>query len=123
MDAHLEVRGHYKLEVWRQGIRLVKEVYVVTKGFPREEQFGLCSQMRRAAVSVPSNIAEGVARMGNRELLKYLAIASGSLSELDTQLIIARELGYVPEGHEIFRNASHEARLLAGFIRSIEARR
>jgi len=123
MDAVPRWRRHYRLEVWKRGIKLVKSVYELTSGFPKDEQYGLVSQLRRAAISVPSNIAEGMARKGSRELLRFLNMASSSLSEVDTQLIIAGELGYVHWNHEIFNEVAVESRLLAGFIRSIEARR
>jgi four helix bundle protein len=88
-------RTHHDLEVWQAGIKLVGEVYAITEGFPRHELFGLVNQIRRCAVSVPSNIAEGCARLTDREFLHFLGVARGSLSELETQLIIARELGYL----------------------------
>jgi four helix bundle protein len=77
------------------GIDLVEQVYTTTRTFPKEEVFGLTAQMRRAAVSVPTNIAEGFARAGTRELLRFLAIAAASLSELDTHVEIAIRLGYL----------------------------
>jgi len=76
-------------------MRLVGQVYRITQSFPEVERYGLASQIRRAAVSVPSNIAEGAARGSSAELIRFLTIARGSLSELDTQLWIARDLGYV----------------------------
>jgi four helix bundle protein len=87
--------GSYKdLLVWRKGIDLVKEIYQLTKLFPADERFGLVSQMRRAAVSIPSNIAEGQARKTTGEFVQFLSHAEGSLAELDTQLVLAEELGY-----------------------------
>lgn len=94
-------RMHHDLEVWRAGIKLVGEIYELTEVFPRQEQFGLAQQIRRSAVSVPSNIAEGSARLTDREFLHFLGVARGSLGELETQLIIAKELGYldsIPSG-------------------------
>ncbi len=86
---------HYKeLLIWQKGIALAKSVYHLTEGFPAEERFGLTAQMRRAAVSVPSNIAEGQARHGTREFLAFLSHASGSLAELETQLLLSLEFGY-----------------------------
>ncbi len=76
---------------------LVNDIYTVTAEFPKNEQYGLTSQLRRAAVSVPSNIAEGCARGGTKELLYFLNVASGSLSEIDTQVEIAHRLGYIEE--------------------------
>ena len=87
-------RKHQRLTVWRESMALAKIAYAITATFPREEIYGLAAQMRRAAVSVPSNIAEGAARLDQKEFLYFLNIARGSLSELDTQLLLARELGY-----------------------------
>ena len=89
--------SHKKLDAWRFAVDLVKEIYRLTVTFTKEEIYGLTSQMRRAAVSVPSNLAEGAARMNNKEFIQFLYIAFGSLSELDTQLHIAKELGYAKD--------------------------
>ena len=83
---------HKDLDVWKLGIELVQEVYEVTKVFPKEEMYGLTSQIRRAAVSIPSNIAEGYARESIKELIRFLYISLGSLSELETQLLISIKL-------------------------------
>lgn len=86
---------HYKdLKIWQRGMSLTKTIYRLTAGFPSEEKFGLASQMRRAAVSIPSNIAEGQARRGTKEFVQFLALASGSLAELETQLILTVNLGF-----------------------------
>lgn len=82
------------LIAWQEGLKLVLTIYKITKSFPREELFGLTSQMRRCAVSVISNIAEGFSRRNRREKNQFYYVALGSLTELHTQLIIARELGY-----------------------------
>ena len=86
---------HRDLAAWREAMRLVETVYLETKAFPKVEAFGLTNQIRRAAVSIPSNIAEGAARNSPRELLQHLGIACGSLSELETQLELALRLGYL----------------------------
>jgi four helix bundle protein len=86
--------SHYDLIVWQEAMRLAKDVYAASATFPPEDRYGLTSQLRRAAVSVPSNIAEGAARGSLAELGRFLLIARGSLLELDTQLWLARELGY-----------------------------
>jgi four helix bundle protein len=88
-------RAHHDLKAWQEAMALVKMVYENTSGFPAEENFGLKSQIRRAAVSIPSNIAEGAARTGPKEFLQFLSISRGSLSELETQLLIAKNLGYM----------------------------
>jgi four helix bundle protein len=89
---------HYKeLLVWQKGMSLAKMVYRLTVRFPTEERYGLTSQMRRAAVSIPSNIAEGQARRGTNEFLQFLSVAEGSLAELDTQLSLSVELGFAQE--------------------------
>lgn len=87
-------KPHKKLDVWSLSMELVSEVYALTKKLPEEEKFGLCSQMRRAAISIPSNIAEGAARNTGREFIQFLHIAQGSLSELDAQIDIAVRIGY-----------------------------
>ena len=89
------------MRVWQEAIQLVKAVYGATSSFPQNEVYGLTNQMRRAAVSVPSNIAEGAARSSNKELIQFLIVARGSLSELETQVIIASELGYLREDQAI----------------------
>jgi four helix bundle protein len=90
----LKAGGYQDLLVWQKGISLVKEIYILTGPFPADEKFGLVSQMRRAAVSIPSNIAEGQARHTTGEFVQFISHAEGSVAELNTQLIIAIELGY-----------------------------
>lgn len=87
--------GYKELRVWQDAMTLVRDIYRLTRTLPKEETFGLMSQMRRAAVSVPSNIAEGKDRYSQRELAQFLYRARGSLLELETQVLIARDLGYV----------------------------
>ena len=88
-------KPHKKLDVWQTGMKVAGMVYKLTTKFPEEEKFGLVSQMRRAAISIPCNIAEGAARQGKKEFRNFLSMAQGSLSELDTQLEIAVLLGYL----------------------------
>jgi len=92
---------HYDLDVWKDAMRLVREIYHATAAFPEQERFGLTGQMRRAAVSIPSNIAEGAGRGGRVELIRFLTIARGSLAELDTQLWIARDLGFLDDAQPL----------------------
>lgn len=91
------MRPHEKLEAWSKAIDFVVAVYQATESFPKEEKFGLTSQIRRAAVSVPANIAEGAARQSDKEFAHFLSNAQGSASELETELIIAHRLGYLSE--------------------------
>lgn len=95
------MRDFRNLEIWKAGIVLVKQIYNLTKGFPSSELYGLTNQMRRAAVSLPSNIAEGASRKTNPDFARFLEIALGSSFELETQLILSRELDYLkPEAFE-----------------------
>jgi len=88
-------KPHKNLEAWKQSMDLVIEIYKTTKEFPNQEIYGITNQVRRAAVSVPSNIAEGAARQTKKEFANFLHVAQGSLSELDTQIEIASRLGYI----------------------------
>ena len=89
------MRPHEKLEVWSRAVDFVTMIYRMTDGFPKEEKFGLTSQIRRAAVSIPANIAEGAGRESPREFTHFLSNAQGSASELATELLIAHRLGYL----------------------------
>jgi four helix bundle protein len=89
-----KINTYRDLLVWQKGMALAKQVYRMTEEFPDREKFGLIAQMRRAAVSVPSNIAEGQARQGRKEFVQFLSHAEGSLAELETQLALALDLGY-----------------------------
>ena len=88
---------HKDLRVWQQSIDFVSSIYLMTRSLPKEELFGLVSQMRRAAVAVPSNIAEGYARGTDKEKIHFLRISSGSMSELETQLTLCLKLGYISQ--------------------------
>ena len=110
-------RPHENLQAWKEAMRLVRTIYDLTKTFPREEIYGLAAQMRRAAVSVPSNLAEGAARSSRKEFSQFLSVAKGSLSELETQLLISADLGYLDRGNKVFDLAQYVAKLLAGLHR------
>ena len=86
---------HKNLEVWKKSIKFSTELYRVTKQFPQEELYGITSQMRRAAISIPSNISEGYGRRSEKEKYRFLTIALGSTSEIETQLILCSELGFI----------------------------
>ena len=103
-------------------MRLVQEVYALTSTFPKEELFGLSSQMRRAAVSVPSNIAEGSARKGTKELIHFLSISSGSLSELDTQLELTKMLGYSNDITKIQATLDETSALTLALAKSLKSK-
>lgn len=90
-----QLQGHRDLECWRTAMKLVVEIYRITRMFPKDELYGLTSQLRRAAVSVPSNLAEGYGRKSRRELRKFVGNSIGSLLEVETQVEIARDLGYL----------------------------
>lgn len=115
------MRNHKDLIVWQKSMVLVRRLYEVTKAFPQEEMFGLVSQMRRAAVSIPSNIAEGYGRIYDKERVNFLSIALGSASELETQLIISRDLGFTDEtdNAELAALDNEVIRMLTALIRGI----
>ena len=111
--------GTYRdLKVWQKGIQLVLEIYSVTKRFPDDEKYGLVSQMRRCAVSIPSNIAEGKGRSTHKDMNLFLCHARGSVHELETQLFIAEQLGYiqVAEAERVMSDVGEVARMLNGLI-------
>jgi four helix bundle protein len=116
------MKSHHDLTVWRAAIALAKSVYEKTRGFPKEELYGLTSQMRRACTSIASNIAEGSARQGTKELIQYLYIASGSANELDTHAEIAKEVGFISaaEARTIQRDTEEVLKMLRGLIRSLK---
>ena len=116
-------RAHHDLQVWQLGMRLVKDIYQLTRRLPDSEKFALCSQMQRAAVSIPSNIAEGAARSGNKEFLHFLSNACGSLCELETQVIISSELGYVDDNQETMKLINELFAKLCALMNSIKERK
>ena len=112
------------LEIWQRGVRFVKAVYEITRHWPSEEQYGLTSQIRRAAVSVPTNVAEGVGRGSRREIVRFARVSLGSLYELSTLLTIAEELGYIggDAAGELKTSVSGLTRQISSFIRYQESR-
>jgi len=117
------MQGHRDLAVWHKAMNLVVGVYKLTKSFPKNETYGLASQMQRGVVSVPSNIAEGHGLKQTQANLKHLAIANGSLAELETQLEIAERLGYIAAQDESLMSQANEVgRMLAGLRRSLQSR-
>lgn len=121
INPHQKIRSHRDLIVWQKGMELVVAVYDLTKRFPREETYGLTSQLRRAAASIPANIAEGQGRRLPREFCQFLGNARGSLLELDTHLELAMRLGYISKTQhfEIQEKVDEVGRMLNGLLRSI----
>ena len=120
MSAAAKVRTFRDLIAWQKGKELTKVLYVATRRMPEDERFGLTNQMRRAAVSIPSNIAEGHARQSRADYLKFLRTSRGSLAELMTQVEIAWELELMPFNQRLCDLLAEEDRILQGLIRSLE---
>lgn len=120
----MSIENYRDLDVWKLGIRLSLDVYKLTSEFPKQEQYGLVSQLRRCAVSVPSNVAEGHARFSTRDFLRHISIALGSLAELETQLIISQELSYSsePATHQLLETADRLGKQLRTLSKSLQAR-
>jgi four helix bundle protein len=116
------VQSFRNLLVWQKSHELVLQVYRITRDFPREELYGLTSQMRRAAVSVPSNIAEGCGRGSDPDFARFLIIAAGSASELEYQLLLSRDLGYLETTlhHSLEEKATEIKRMLSSLIQRVQ---
>ena len=114
-----KLKSHKDLKVWQESMTLVVAVYKATEDFPKHEIYGLTSQIRRAAVSIPSNIAEGAGRRGNKEFIRFLYIALGSLSEVETQLEIAFRLNYLECIEDINKSIYFIRKMLANLIKSL----
>lgn len=114
-----DIKSYEDLIAWQKSYQVVLEIYRLTKTFPDDERFGLVSQMRRAAVSIPSNIAEGWGRRSRTDYVRFLKMAAGSSYELHTQLRLARDLGYL-KADELFELLNESERVLNGLIRSLE---
>ena len=113
-----EINSYRDLDVWKQSRQLVKSVYQLSRSFPKEEQFGLTNQLRRAAISVPSNVAEGSGRNHSKDSIQFFFIARGSLYEIETQLIISFDLEYISDSHlkEVLEQVTRCKKLINGFI-------
>ncbi len=118
------MKTHKDLDVWRKSVSLVTSIYEVTKTFPNDEIYGLTNQTRRSSVSIPSNIAEGSARQGDKEFAHFLYISLGSLSELETQLIIANNLNYLSlkDYDSVITSLEEIRRMLLGLIKYVRNR-
>jgi four helix bundle protein len=117
-----EVRSYRDLVAWKKAIELVTEIYRLTEGFPKGELFGLMSQIRRAAVSIPSNIAEGHARTSRKEFQYFLSNARGSMAELETQIIISHNLGFINEPDLIcfLEQVAEVGRIINGLLTALK---
>ena len=113
---------HKQLDVWQKAMVLVTNIYTLTKQFPSDEKFGLTNQICRAAVSIPSNIAEGAARQTKKELIQFLYISLGSASEVETQLLIAQNLNYIDSIENVYNDLQSIKRMLIGLIKSKQAK-
>ena len=118
----MTIQSYRQLIAWQKSMELVRQIYEITKTFPKEEVYGLTSQIRRAAVSVPSNIAEGQGRDSTKEFLHHLSIAYGSLIEVETQILIAESLNYLKteEVKLILEKTAEAGRLINGLSRSLK---
>jgi four helix bundle protein len=113
------MKDHKDLDVWKESMLLAENIYALTKHFPSDEKYGLSSQIKRAVVSVPSNIAEGAARKGDKEFIQFLYIAMGSISEIETQLILAERLHFIDSIEVYLIQIEKIKKMLFGLIRYI----
>lgn len=114
--------SHKKLDAWKLSMDLVVEVYNITKNFPKEEMYGLTNQIRRCAVSIPSNIAEGCARQNDKETVQFLYISIGSIAELETQLLISKELEYIMNVDKILDDLTKIKGVILGLIKYLKTK-
>jgi four helix bundle protein len=121
-EQMVKIESYRDLEVWQQGIQIAKECYMLTKAFPKEEMFGLTSQIRRAAASIPANIAEGYGRDNTGDYVHFLRIAQGSLKELETHLILSREVGILAadQCELLLAKADRLGRMLFSLIKKLQ---
>ncbi len=119
------MRPHHNLDVWKKAVDFSVEIYRFTEKLPKEERFGLTSQIRRAAVSIAANISEGAGRKSNKDFLRFLSMAQGSASELETEVLIAQRLGYFDEREfkEIREKLDDIGRMITGLCRYYSKRR
>lgn len=122
MSSQNKCKLHYDLDVWKSGMEMAKKVYEITEKFPKKEIFGLTSQMRRCAVSIPSNIAEGAGRGSDSDFSRFLIIARGSLCELETQYLLSKQLGFIPDSADMLLEIQQLMQMLAGLIRHLKNR-
>jgi four helix bundle protein len=115
------LKGHHKLEVWKRSIEFVTTIYKLTEGFPKSEVYGLVQQMRKSAVFIPSNIAEGAGRNSKNEFKQVLSIAQGSTAELGTQILIARNLDFIEEHESLLTERDELSKMLIGLAKALKS--
>ncbi len=115
--------NHKNLDAWKKSISLVKKIYKLTEKMPDSEKFGLTTQMRRAAVSIPSNLAEGSARNSDNEFTKFLYYSLGSAAELETQLILSQELGFLSISDDLDEDLQKTKQIILGMIRYLKSKK
>ena len=116
------MKTHKDLDIWKLGIELVEEIYKLCENYPNDERFGIVSQLKRAAISIPSNIAEGSARNSQKEFIQFCYISLGSLSEIETQLIISEKLKFLPQENlkKVLLNIETLRKKLLNFIKYLK---
>jgi four helix bundle protein len=114
------IMEHKELNVWKDSIEFVVNIYKVTAEFPKEELYGLIGQIRRACISIPSNIAEGAARNSDKEFIQFLYISLGSLAEVETQLIISEKLNYLSNSVDLFGKITNIKQMIIGLIKYLK---
>jgi len=120
----MKINTYRELVVWQRAMQLVEDTYKATRDFPREERYGLCSQLQRSAISIPSNIAEGHERRSTAEFLRFMAFALGSIAEVETQVLLAQRLNYLPEAGtaRLLDQADQLGRMMRAMHRTLRAR-
>jgi four helix bundle protein len=116
-----KIKNFRDLNIWKKGIEIVKDIYLIVREFPKSEVYSLTNQMQRASLSIPTNIAEGFDRFHNKEYKQFLYIALGSCAELETQIEIAKELKYINEDNKkiILEKIHHESRMITNLIKKL----
>lgn len=113
------IKSHADLTLWKESMNLVEKTYKIVKDFPKEELYGLTSQIKRSGISIPSNIAEGAGRKGTKEWIRFLYIAMGSLGELETQMLIAIRLEFVENDDDYFKQIKYIRNMIHQLIKSL----
>lgn len=118
-----KIRNHMDLDVWKKSIDFIEDIYLMTKQFPKEEIYGLTTQLRRSAISITSNISEGAARNSLKEFNHFLYVALGSATELESQIIISERLKYITDSGELLRKVNDIKNMLKGLISSLKRKK